>query len=67
MATRTTQTVSTKKQRKLVIEWMIKQVKECGTDKEILIREIQNLNQFSRSQTVDLELHAFRKKIAGGM
>ena len=67
MATRTTQTVSTKKQRKLVIEWMIKQVKECGTDKEILIKEIQNLNQFSRSLTVDLELHAFRKKIAGEM
>ena len=41
MATRSPQVVSTKKQRKLVIEWMINQVEDCGTDKEISIKATQ--------------------------
>ena len=60
MATRAAQIFSTKNQRKLVIEWMIKQVEEYGTDKEISIKETQNFKSIfkitdDRSQTACIQ------------
>ena len=48
MSVRTPQIVSTKKQRKLVVEWMIKEVEECGTGKKSLLKQLKSLNQFLR-------------------
>ena len=61
MATRTPQIVSTKKQRKLVIEWMMKEVEESGTDKEILIKATEKFNSIFKIADSRSKIASIRK------
>ena len=67
MATRNAQIVSTKKQRKFVMEWIMKEVEECGTAKKSESKQYKNLNQFLRYQTIYQNFPAFANQIADGM
>ena len=46
---------------------MIKEEEKCVTSKKWKSKRHKNLNQFLRYQTIDQNMPAFGKQIAGGM